>query len=186
MKAKTKVKWIGSSGAILAIALTVLAVRGLTDDVRPVRPGSVAPGFQAVRVATGDPVTLADYEGTVLLLNIWATDCAPCEIEMPSMQRLHERYGPAGLRIVAVSIDDKETAFVDRWITERSFSFDVLHDRSGKVATDYQATGWPESFIIDRDGTIIRKAWGAKDWDLPEESDVFRRLLGLPETEGEG
>ena len=170
----------------MAIVLGFLAIRGLTDDVRPVRPGSNAPSFKGVRVSTGDTVTSADYEGFVLLLNIWATDCAPCEIEMPSMQRLHDRYGPAGLRVVAVSIDDKETSFVDRWISDRGFSFEVLHDRSGRVATDYQATGWPESFIIDKDGTIIRKAWGAKDWDLPEESDVFRRLLGLTETEGEG
>ena len=102
------------------------------------------------------------------------------------MQRLYESLGPAGLRIVAVSVDDEESVFVAQWVEERGLTFDVLHDQSGVIATDYQATGWPESFVIDREGVIIKKIWGPEEWDDPVESAVFRRLLGLPEPNGEG
>jgi peroxiredoxin len=102
------------------------------------------------------------------------------------MQRLYEQLGPRGLKVVAVSVDTQESALVAQWVNERGLTFDVLHDRSGKIMIDYQATGWPESFIIDRDGVIVRKIWGPAEWDDPAEVAVFRRLLGLPETAGDG
>lgn len=186
MSIATRLKWLGLTGLLFALVLGGFTVKGLTNDVRPVRPGSRAPDFHAVHLETGETVTLADYEGRVVLLNIWATWCAPCEVEMPSMQRLHDRLGPKGLHILAVSIDDEDPDFVRQWVSERGLTFEILHDRTGQVVTDYQATGWPESFVINKDGVIVRKAWGAKDWDAPEESNIFRRLLGLPETDGEG
>lgn len=105
---------------------------------------------------------------------------------MPSMQRLHDLLGPSGLKIVAVSVDTQESALVARWAEDRGLTFDVLHDRYGAIMADYQATGWPESFIIDRDGVIVRKIWGPAEWDDQAEVDVFRRLLGLQEDGGEG
>jgi peroxiredoxin len=186
MSAKTRVKLLAIVGSVVALVAAGLAGRALTADVRPVRPGSKAPGFEAVNVTTGDTVSLRDYHGDVILLNIWATWCAPCEVEMPSMQRLHELLGPSGLRIVAVSVDDAESDFVAQWVEERGLTFDVLHDQSGIIATGYQTTGWPESFVIDQEGVIVRKIWGPEEWDDPVVSAVFRRLLGLPEPNGEG
>jgi peroxiredoxin len=89
------------------------------------------------------------------------------------------------LKIVAVSVDTQESALVERWVNERGLTFDVLHDKRGRIMTDYQATGWPESFIIDREGLIVRKIWGPAEWDDPAEVAVFRRLLGLPEGGGD-
>jgi peroxiredoxin len=186
MNSKTRVKLLAIVGSTLAIVGAIIAGRALIEDVRPVRPGSTAPDFTAVNVANGDTVTLLDYDGDVMLLNLWATWCAPCEVEMPSMQRLHDLLGPSGLKIVAVSVDTQESALVARWAEERGLTFDVLHDRNGAIMTDYQATGWPESFIIDRDGVIVRKIWGPAEWDDQAEVDVFRRLLGLQEDGGEG
>ncbi len=68
----------------------------------------------------------------------------------------------------------------------RGLTFDVLSDQRGIITTDYQATGWPESFIIDRDGVIVRKIWGPAEWADPNKIAVFRRLLRFPETDGEG
>ena len=186
MSPKARAKLLATVGSSLAIVGAIIAGKALTDDVRPVRPGSEAPSFSAVNLANSDTVSLRDYEGSVILLNLWATWCAPCEVEMPSMQRLYEQLGPRGLKVVAVSVDTQESALVAQWVTERGLTFDVLHDRSGKIMIDYQATGWPESFIIDRDGVIVRKIWGPAEWDDPAEVAVFRRLLGLPETAGDG
>ena len=183
---RTRVRLLAIVGSVVALVTAIVAGKALTDDVRPVRPGSRAPDFRAVNLATGDTVSLRDYEGNIILLNIWATWCVPCEVEMPSMQRLHELLGPRGLKIVAVSIDDEESEIVARWVEERGLTFDVLHDQRGVITTDYQATGWPESFIIDRYGVIVKKIWGPEEWDNPVESAVFRRLLGLPEPDGEG
>jgi len=183
---KTRVKFLAIVGSVVALVAAGLAGRALTADVRPVRPGSKAPDFRAVNVTSGDTLSLRDYAGDVVLLNLWATWCAPCEVEMPSMQRLHETLGPSGLRIVAVSVDDAESEFVAEWVEERGLTFEILHDRSGAIATDYQATGWPESFIIDSEGVIVRKIWGPEEWDDPVEFAMFRRLLGLPDPTGEG
>ena len=106
---RTRVRLLAIVGSVVALVTAIVAGKALTDDVRPVRPGSRAPDFRAVNLATGDTVSLRDYEGNIILLNIWATWCVPCEVEMPSMQRLHELLGPRGLKIVAVSIDDEES-----------------------------------------------------------------------------
>ena len=186
MNTKTRVKLFAIVGSVFALVVAIIAGKALTRDVRPIRPGSSAPEFRAVNVVTGDTVSLRDYAGEVLLLNLWATWCAPCEVEMPSMQRLHEELGSSGLKIVAVSIDAEESEFVARWAEERGLTFDVLHDQRGIIAVDYHSTGQPESFVIDSDGVIVRKIWGPKEWDDPVESAVFRRLLGLPQPEDDG
>jgi peroxiredoxin len=185
MSPKARVKLLATVGSTAAIVGALVAGNALIDDVRPVRPGRDAPEFTAVNLADGDTVSLRDYDGDVILLNLWATWCAPCEVEMPSMQELYELLGPRGLKIVAVSVDTQASALVAQWVNERGLTFDVLHDKRGEIMTAYQATGWPESFIIDRDGVIVRKIWGPAEWDAPEEVAVFRRLLGLQDSGGE-
>ena len=93
------------------------------------------------------------------------------------MQRLHEELGPEGLKIVAVSIDQGDAESVKRWIDERSLTFTVLHNQSGRIQQVYQTTGVPESFVLDKDGTIVKKVIGATEWDHPAQKALFRRLL---------
>src|SRR5206468_10220895 len=76
------------------------------DDLFPIAVGSTAPSFKAKDLSSGKARTLADYRGQVVLLNVWATWCEPCKVEMPSMEELYRAYGPRGVHIVAVSIDD--------------------------------------------------------------------------------
>ncbi len=167
--------------SIVAGVLAALVGAGvaLTSDVSPANPGAKAPGFMAVRVTTGDTVSLSDYAGTVILLNVWATWCLPCEKEMPSMQRLHETLGSSGLKVVAVSIDESTSEHVRDWARERNLTFEILHDRRGTIQRTYQTTGVPESFIIDRHGTIVKRVIGAYEWDQPAVISTFRRLLSL-------
>lgn len=180
---------------IVAAVLVVLggglvaAMHFLGDQLFPVGIGSKAPNFRA-KVLGGDSYrTYQDYKGQVVLLNIWATWCPPCKVEMPSIERLYREYGPRGLKVVAVSIDDYVSEDSIRSFA-RSFgmTFDVLHDPTHAIERLYQTTGYPETFVIDADGTIRKKWIGADDWDSQGNRALVAQLLGIeqPALVGEG
>lgn len=158
-----------TAGAVMAVKLS--------PDIFPVEVGSRAPDFTAADLATGDPVTLASYRGQVVLLNVWATWCEPCRVEMPSMERLYQELGPQGLKIVAVSIDEAGPDVVREFQREYGLTFQILHDRSRAIERIYQTTGVPESFVLNREGRIMKKVIGATEWDSPVNKDLIRRLL---------
>ncbi len=153
--------------------------------LQPVSVGSEAPDFEALDLATGDTLGLEAYRREVVLLNIWATWCVPCEVEMPSIQRLHDELGPLGLKVMAVSVDQGSSDDVREWIDERGLTFQVLHDQSGRIQQTYQTTGVPETFVIDRYGVIVKKLIGAAEWDHPVQQALIRRLLGGEDDEAE-
>src|SRR3990170_7029363 len=179
-------QWIAVGAVFLAICGVLGAGLALSGDLAPVSIGSRAPAFRVTDLATGDTVALADYSGEVVLLNVWATWCGPCEQEMPSMERLHRELGPEGLKVVAVSIDDSDANGVRRWVADRNLTFQVLWNRSGDIQRTYQTTGVPESFVIDRHGVIVKKLIGATEWDHPTQKALFRRLLADRSTRGAG
>jgi cytochrome c biogenesis protein CcmG, thiol:disulfide interchange protein DsbE len=156
--------------------------RVLRSELVPVGVGIKAPGFQ---VTTLDSVpvkkTLADYRGKVLMINIWATWCAPCRVEMPSIEELHRAYDARGLKILAISVDDPDTEpQIRSFVKEYGLTFEVLHDpggQEGRVSRDYQTTGYPETVIVGRDGIIRKKLLGAHDWNSPENRALIERLL---------
>jgi cytochrome c biogenesis protein CcmG, thiol:disulfide interchange protein DsbE len=156
--------------------------RAFGGGVQQVGVGVKAPPFTARAVdGSGRVMNLADYKGHVILLNVWATWCGPCKAEMPTLETLYKMYGPQGLKIVAVSID--ETASDDSvraYARNMGLTFDVLHDPQYTIEKTYQVMGYPESFVIDKDG-IIRKTWlGAADWASEDNVALVRQLLGLP------
>lgn len=172
-----RAQWIAVGGVLGAIAFAVGAALLLTPDTNLVGPGVDAPNAHAIDLVTGDSVAVNDLRGHVVLLNIWATWCGPCEAEMPSMQRLQEALADSGLRIIAISVDQAGDAAVKHWVEQRRLTFTIWHDKSRRIEQLYQTTGVPESFIIDRDGLIYKKSWGAEEWDSPEHVALFRRLL---------
>ncbi len=178
----SKGQWI-AVGVIITLLAGALGVGVLLmEDIKQVQPGVDAPDFNAVNLVTGDSVTLADYRGEVVLLNLWATWCGPCRWEMPSMERLYQELGPAGLKIVAVSVDQVSGDEVMEFANELELTFDILHDRGGQIEIDYQVTGLPETVIIDRQGVIVHKAIGPVEWDEPVQQARLRRLLGIAEA----
>lgn len=164
------------------LAAALLAGLALTPELKPIRPGSRAPDFSAVNLVTGDTVRFADYAGRVILLNIWATWCTPCEAEMPSIQRLHEALSDSGLKILAVSVDVDDSDRVLEWVRDRNLTFDVFQDRTRRIERLYQTTAVPESFVIDSTGVIVRWEIGDRQWDDAAHRALFRRLLGLSEA----
>jgi cytochrome c biogenesis protein CcmG, thiol:disulfide interchange protein DsbE len=174
---KNRGQWIAVAVVLGVLAFGLGAAIVLTPEIKRVEPGVRAPGAKAVSVASGDTVDVRDFRGQVVLLNLWATWCPPCEEEMPSMERLYQELGPEGLKVVAISIDQLDPDAVRRWAEERGLTFTILHDRSGKIQQTYQTTGMPESFVLDRKGVIVKKVIGATAWDHPAQKALFRRLL---------
>lgn len=176
-----RAQWYLVSGIIIVLAGLLGAGLAFSPDLFLIAAGSEAPDFTATRVTDGATVTLDEYRGDVLIINIWATWCLPCEQEMPSFERLHQQLGPEGLKIVAVSVDAGDSDNVLEWIRERNITFEVLHDPTGLIERDYQITGWPESFIVDRQGIITKKVIGALEWDHENQIASIRRLLSANE-----
>ena len=165
--------------ALLAVLLAA-ATHYLGDELFPVSVGSAAPPMAATTI-DGVPraKTLKDYEGRVVLLNVWATWCEPCKVEMPSIEKLHREFGPRGLAVVAVSVDDAGMEKrIRAFATELGITFEVLHDPSRTTSRNYQITGYPETFIIGREGTIRKKVIGAADWNSAANHALIRELLG--------
>ena len=111
-----------------------------------------------------------------MLLNLWATWCEPCEREMPAMQRLYERLEPAGLHLVAVSVDDDKDA-VQRFRERFHLTFQILWDPDKRVSDAYQTYRYPETLLIGRDGVVVERYIGPRDWDSPLYEARIRRLL---------
>ena len=175
-------QWAVVIAIVAGLALAaVVATKMMGDRIVAVAPGARAPNFHAVRITADSatpPVTLADYSGQVTIVNIWATWCNPCRAEMPSLQRLAQELGPAGLKVVAVSIDNPRMEQPIRdFAKELGLTFDILYDAAGAIQADYQTTGVPETFVIGRDGIIRKRVVGGSDWSADSEKALIRQLL---------
>ena len=138
--------------------------------------GAPAPNFTLPDL-DGKMVSLADYKGKVVLLNIWATWCPPCVEEMPSMEKLYQELKGESFEILAVSIDVSGAKAVLPFMIENKLSFPALTDSKGDMKSLYQTTGVPESFIIDEEGIIVEKVIGPRDWASPDAIRYFRNLI---------
>ncbi len=175
--------------AVVALLIAgIVAVYGglrtfLGNEMSPAGVGADAPDFAAVTLdQPAKEVTLASYRGNVVLLNVWATWCGPCRVEMPSIEKLHRAYGPRGLKVVAVSVDEAGMApQIRSFAKEYGLTFEILHDsggQQGNLSRNYQISGYPETVIIGRDGIIRRRLLGAHDWNSTENRALVERLLG--------
>ena len=174
----TKRQWLSVGAIILGLCSGAGALVLFGSPPPAIGVGSDAPNFLARDVRTADSVSFhSTYRGHVTLVNVWATFCIPCREEMPALQRLYEALGPKGLRIAAVSIDEGSALDVRSFADELGLTFDILQDRSGLIQRDYQTTAVPESFLIDIDGSIVRKVIGAAPWDSPSNERIIRSLL---------
>ncbi|HET6232784.1 MAG TPA: redoxin domain-containing protein [Longimicrobiaceae bacterium] len=183
--AESRRQWIIVGAIVLVLAALIGAGWTMRGRFVPVDVGSPAPDF-AVRDMQGRQVKLSDLRGQVVLLNVWATWCGPCREEMPSMQRLYTKLAPEGLHVVAVSIDatgasagsaEHPGGDVGAFVRQFGLTFPVWLDPEGETSRLYRTTGVPESFVIDRDGSIVKKVIGATEWDTPDKVDLVRRLL---------
>jgi peroxiredoxin len=161
-----------------AVAVAALfALYGSSRTAPPLNRGSAAPDFSLPRLAGDGEVSLSALRGRVVLVNFWATWCAPCEDEMPAMQRLYEQLGADGFELLAVSVDqsaDDVKAFRERL----ALSFPILLDPERRASNLYQTFRYPESFLVDRNGVVVERYVGPREWDDPLYLQRIRDLMG--------
>lgn len=131
------------------------------------------------RDASGAERSLEDWRGKVVLLNLWATWCAPCREEMPALDRLQARLGGEEFEVVAASIDkgdaDKPRGFLEDHGIE---NLALYHDPSGRLGTNLNAYGMPTTLLIDRQGREIGRLVGPAEWDSPEAVALVEAAIG--------
>jgi len=130
----------------------------------------------------GKMTRLSDYSGKVVLVNIWATWCPPCLTEMPSMEKLYQQLKGKDFQILAVSIDASGNEAVGPFVKNHKVSFPVLIDPKGIITKIYRTTGVPESFIINKQGILVKKIIGPIDWIAPSVLTFFQELIQEPAT----
>ncbi len=169
-----------SSAAIFALLLLLagaaFAAPPAPWEVEGLR-GRPAPPFSLPSLTGGGKKALADYRGSVVLLNFWATWCGPCRREMPALDRLARRYRDQGLTVLGISLDE-EPAVVKSFIRRLDVRFPILHDPEQEVARAYKVFAYPTSFLLDRQGTVRAVYLGEQAWTGPEITVAVEELLG--------
>lgn len=122
--------------------------------------GDVMPAYSAAYL-DGKPFTLASEKGSVVFVNVWATWCGPCRMEIPELQKLHDKYRERGFKVVGVSVDDTGVKDVEKFIADQKVSYPVVLDADGKLANVLQTTVLPTSVILSKDGKILWRQVGA-------------------------
>jgi peroxiredoxin len=162
---------------VLALALPACSKeeKGKPVSVGALQEGKSAPDF-TLKGPDGKDVKLSSLKGKVVFLNFWATWCPPCKEEIPSMMKLNQKMSGQSFQMLAVSIDDGGKNAVESYFKESGFTLPYLNDTNQAVGTVYGVTGVPETFIIDKQGVIVKKVIGGMDWASPEVTKFLTDL----------
>lgn len=160
------------AGALLPADL-LAAVRLAAYD-----PPLAAPDFTG-ETASGDALSLASLRGRVVVITFWASWCAECRPEMPQFDALHREFGPDGLTVLGVNVQETRDA-IGRYADMLDLTFPLVVDAEGAIRRAYGVIGLPTSFLVDREGLVVARAVGARDWSRPEARTLVRHLLAAP------
>ena len=154
--------------------VTLLAAIGCKPNAdqdeafRPIAVGQLVPEL-TVRTLEGDSARIAAGE-PVTLLHVWATWCGPCQKEFPEIEAIQREFGPRGLRVVAVSVDEGDDDPVRAFAEDKGATFEIGRDPDGSIRRLYQGIGVPESYLISADGRLLVRQFGA----IPEGAAAMR------------
>jgi len=167
----------GAWAVTVAVAVAAVAALYAGSTTPPaIDRGVPAPDFALHSLAGDGIVDLDSLRGKVVLVNFWATWCKPCEDEMPAMERLHRALAGSDFELVAISVDD-DRALVESFVERLGLTFPVLLDPDKEAARAYQTFRFPESLLVGRDGVIVERYIGSKDWDASAYVARIRRLV---------
>jgi thiol-disulfide isomerase/thioredoxin len=151
-----------------------MARRSATNETPRITKSSPAPDF-TLESLDGGNMRLSDFRGKAVLLNFWATWCGPCKIEMPWFVDLQNQYGPQGLQIVGVAMDDSGKEDIAKFAEEMGVNYPVLLGKEAVGDAYGGVPALPESFFIGRDGKIVDKIIGLKG--KAEIEDSIKKAL---------
>ncbi len=158
---------------IVFLGLVLLITGSCTRGSRPAGIGANAPDF-----TLQDPdrkIALNQFRGQVVVLNFWATFCAPCVEEMPSLVEMQRRMKAKGIEVVAVSVDQDGDAY-QRFVRDHNINLVTARDPQQTIAGLYGTFKFPETYVIDRNGVMRRKFIGAIDWTEPDITEFLGKL----------
>lgn len=158
---------------VLAPIVLAIVLSGCYGGSRPPRIGTAAPDF--IVQDADRKVEIRAFRGKIVLLNFWATWCAPCVEEMPSLVQLQQRMKDKGVTVVAVSVDVDNDAY-HNFLKDHRIDLLTVRDPDQKANNLYGTFKFPETYIIDRNGVVRRKFIGAVDWSQPEILDFLNKL----------
>ena len=149
----------------------------LFRDMDIIRVPRIAPPVEISLLDIHDKrVTLADFKGKIVFLNFWTTWCPECRIEMPLMEKLHKRFKDKDFAMVAVNLREPATR-VKNFFDKHKLTFTALLDSKGKIGARFGVRAVPTTFILDKEGGIIGKVFGSREWNSQKSFDLFEHLI---------
>lgn len=134
--------------------------------------GARMPEYSAMGL-DGSKFELESKKGKVVLLNLWATWCGPCRFEIPELQLIHDRYAAKNFEVIGVSVDESGIESVRDFVKEHEMTYPVVLDAEGKLANVFQTSVLPTSVVIDRNGRIVWKKFGAI---MPDDQELKKAI----------
>jgi peroxiredoxin len=178
---------LGAALALACLALGSAAVTAAAPDIPAlmrdfgVGPLSGEPSPVALPDLAGERVDLQNQRGHLVMLYFWATWCPYCTREMPStMETIHRELRDQGLTILAINLGESR-ALVAPWIEQRHITFPVLLDESGAVAGAYRVRGTPTVVLVDRQGRLLGRTVGSREWDTEGRPLLAALLAARPQ-----
>lgn len=179
--------WLGGIGVLVLVATGMAVVQEFarTRDATQLRPPRMTVHSEPrplplldMRDVDGKPVPLERFRGKVVLLNIWATWCGPCRVEMPTLERLQARFGGPGFEVVALSTDVEGVKAVREFYDSLGIKRLAIYvEGEGNVLTTLASPGLPTTLVLDVEGREVARALGGADWEAPEVERLIRSLL---------
>ena len=126
--------------------------------------------------SNGKNVSLSDFKGKIVFLNFWTTWCPTCRIEMPSMEKLHQKLKNKDFAMVTINLQESASQ-VKGFFKEFKLSFTALLDTTGEVGASFGIRAIPATYILDKDGRIIGQVNGPREWDSKEAIALFENLI---------
>ena len=164
-------------GLMLTMAFSEALAQNAATRVLHARRAAAAAG-NPVENGPGEAMALADFRGSVVLLNVWATWCAPCRREMPTLDRLQATLGGSDFQVVALSIDRKGLPAVQEFYAELGLeTLPIYVDETGEAQRALNVLGLPTTLLLDREGNEGGRLLGPAEWDSPEMVAFFRDYL---------